>query len=88
MHSRHKCFKLCARICFVNLTAFTSSMLNKVATSVATPWKPLGSIATAFSSYEVKRSDDTSVNGDTIMDDNATAALIWLLFKPYAEVKP
>lgn len=73
--------------CILSL-AFTSSMLSKVATSVAIPWKPLGSIATAFSSYEEKLSDTTSVDGNIVMDDNATAALIWALFKPYAEVKP
>jgi hypothetical protein len=28
------------------------------------------------------------VGGYTIMDDNATAAVLWMLMKPYAEVTP
>lgn len=61
-------------------------MLDKVASEVAVPWTPLDSIAAAFSSYEIKSSDVTSVNGETIMEDNATTATLWMLMKPYAEV--
>jgi hypothetical protein len=71
-----------------SFAAFTSSMLDKVASAVAVPWAPLGSIAAAFSSYRVKSTDATHVGGYTIMDDNATAAVLWMLMKPYAEVTP
>jgi hypothetical protein len=63
-------------------------MHDKVASAVAVPWTPVGSIAAAFSSYRVKRSDSTRVAGFTIMDDNATASALWMLMKPYAEVIP
>jgi hypothetical protein len=63
-------------------------MLDKVASAVAVPWTPLGSIAAAFSSYREKGTDATRVGGYTIMDDNATAAVLWMLMKPYAEVTP
>ena len=63
-------------------------MVDKVASEVAVPWTPLDSIAAAFSSYEIKSSDATSVNGKIIMDDNATAAALWMLMKPYVEVVP
>jgi hypothetical protein len=75
-------------IAFKINVAFTSSMLDKVASEVALPWTPLDSIAAAFSSYEIKSSDATSVNGEIIMDDNATASTLWMLMKPYAEVAP
>jgi len=61
-------------------------MLDKVASAVAVPWTPVGSIAAAFSSYRVKGSDSTRVNGFTVMDDNATISALWMLMKPYAEV--
>jgi len=63
-------------------------MLDKVTSAVAVPWTPLGSIAAAFSSYRVKGSDSTSVDGHAIMDDNATAAALWMLMKPYVAVMP
>jgi hypothetical protein len=62
-------------------------MLDKVASSVAVPWTPLGSIAAAFSSYRLTGSATTSVKGHRIMDDNATAAALWMLMKPYVAVR-
>jgi hypothetical protein len=61
-------------------------MLDKVASAVALPWTPVGSIAAAFSSYRPKGSDSSRVHGYTIMDDNATISSLWMLVKPYAEV--
>ena len=54
--------------------AFSASMRDKVATAMAGPWTPLGSVAAAFSS----RITDAS-------HDNETAAVLWMMMKPYSE---
>jgi hypothetical protein len=65
----------------VFFSAFSQSVVNKITSIMAVPWKPLGSLCAAYSSG-IYGFDDVGVTG-TPFELNTTQSLLWLVAKPF-----